>query len=130
MTKTEIDLTKREIQGGKIMKIEKPVDWPETLRVFDNGGAWSGLAIDPDDHPIHMLRLFLESMDDRETDPSEMWGQYDEWTEVEWDSTAGVYRGIRYGTADGKHTQHEIEYQVDSLYFFCPHNPLRCISER
>lgn len=96
---------------------ETPEGWPQTLLVFDDGGGWSGLAIDPNDNPEAALQGFLDDMDYWYETASQILDQNADWTEIAWDAAAGCYRGTTSGTADGKHTQGEVEWTVEDLEF-------------
>lgn len=98
------------------MKNEKPENWPDVVLVWDNGGGWDGIAIDPADNPEYYLQKWLDDTDTQGMSGEEMLAQ-DCWARVEWDETRGGYVRERFERADGTTTQYERFYAPDDISF-------------
>lgn len=97
-------------------KSTKPQNWPSVLLVWDNGGEWDGISVDPDDDPEYYLQKWLDDIGDSSLSGEEMLSQ-DCWARVGWDETRGGYRRERFERADGTPTQYERFYAPDDISF-------------
>lgn len=93
----------------------KPENWPDTLLVLDNGGAWDGMAVDPDDNPAGYVQAYLEHVGEDDQYDGESLMENDTWARVEWSDELGCYH--RDGWDRPRPCQSEHNYKPEDLSY-------------